>query len=30
MNGAVMATVARSGSTKREPASRKYLMMLNR
>ena len=30
MKGAVMATVARSGSTKLAPASRKYLMMLNR
>ena len=30
MNGAVMVTLLRSGSTKSGPASRKYLMMLNR
>jgi len=30
MNGAVIEMLARSGSTKRSPASRKYLMMLNR
>ena len=30
MNGAVIATDARSGRTKSGPASRKYLMMLNR
>ena len=30
MNGAVMVMSARSTSTKSGPASRKYLMMLNR
>ena len=30
MNGAVMVTAARSGSTKDGPASRKFLIMLNR
>jgi hypothetical protein len=30
MNGAVIVTDARSGSTKSGPASRKYLMMLKR
>ena len=30
MNGAVIVTALRSGSTNGGPASRKYLMMLNR
>ncbi len=30
MNGAVMASDARSGSVNAGPASRKYLIMLNR